>query len=124
MDSFDATVEEVEDLLYAEFYIFEHSSGSHDISTESYHIPGHIQDHTDYVTPGTRLRMAKRSSRGDLAKRNDRFKVRPQITKLPGFPVINATSCNVYVTADCTRSKSNSSYFWIICYEYLEIDRE
>lgn len=33
---FDATVAEVEELLFAEFYVWEHYSGTLDISTEEY----------------------------------------------------------------------------------------
>ncbi len=112
---FDATAAEAEDLLYAEFWIFEHSSGSHDISTESYHIPAHIQEHVDYVTPGTRLRVSKRPIGKRVSKRHSNVRVRPEITKLPGFPEINSTSCNVYVTADCTRSE------YSLCCQDLDI---
>jgi hypothetical protein len=53
---FDASVEEVENLLYADFFLWEHFSGSKDIAAEGYHVPSHIQEHIDYITPGTRLR--------------------------------------------------------------------
>ena len=102
---FDANAAEVEELLIADFYIFEHVSGTYDISSEEYHLPAHIRDHVDYVTPGTRLRQRK-------AKREDPRAgltvVKPLITKLPGFPYPNASSCNVYVTAECTRGQSST----------------
>lgn len=71
-------------------------------------MPSHVQDHVDYVTPGTRLRT--RSTGGkDSSKRKRSLKdgnvVRPQITKLPGFPHPNATTCDIYVTAECTRGE-------------------
>ncbi|KAK8006812.1 hypothetical protein PG989_000802 [Apiospora arundinis] len=107
---FDATTAEAENLLYAEYHVWQHSDGTHDISTESYHVPSHVQDHVDYVTPGTRLRT--RSTGGkDSSKRKRSLKdgnvVRPQITKLPGFPHPNATTCDIYVTAECTRVQYN-----------------
>ncbi|KAH9217424.1 putative Tripeptidyl-peptidase sed1 [Leptodontidium sp. 2 PMI_412] len=106
---FDATAEEAENLLFADFYLWEHSSGVHDISTEEYHIPTHIQEHIDYITPGTRLRQrnAKISAGDELSKRFESTLssggAKPFITKLPGFPQTNATNCDIYVTADCTR---------------------
>ncbi|KAK8117373.1 uncharacterized protein PG998_005654 [Apiospora kogelbergensis] len=106
---FDATTAEAENLLYAEFHVWQHSDGTHDISTESYHVPSHVQEHIDYVTPGTRLRT--RSTGGKDSKRKRSLKdgniVRPQITKLPGFPHPNATTCDIYVTAECTRVQYN-----------------
>jgi tripeptidyl-peptidase-1 len=100
---FDATVAEAEALLYADFYVWEHTSGSVDISSEEYHIPAHVQDHIDYVTPGTRLREKKaKSTRGEGLQK--RVVAQPLITQLPAFPNPNATNCDVYVTAECTRS--------------------
>lgn len=106
---FDATVTEAEDLLFAEFYVWEHSSGSSDISAEEYHIPEYIQEHIDYVTPGTRLRsrdLGKRSWSTEFEKRSGSdylLRPTPHITKLPGFPNPNSTTCDIYVTAECTR---------------------
>ncbi|CZT09147.1 related to Tripeptidyl-peptidase sed1 [Rhynchosporium agropyri] len=107
---FDATAEEVENLLFADFYLWKHSSGVHDISTEEYHLPKHIQEHVDYITPGIRLRQrsAKVGAGDELLKRSDSTLsgggIRPRnVGDLPGFPQTNATNCDVYVTADCTR---------------------
>jgi tripeptidyl-peptidase-1 len=99
---FDATAAEVEDLLIAEFYVWEHVSGTHDISTESYHVPTHIQEHIDYVTPGTRLRQRnlRLERNGALDKR---VVAKPLITQLPAFPNPNSSVCDIYVTAECTR---------------------
>jgi tripeptidyl-peptidase I len=117
---FDATAAEVEDLLIAEFFVWEHVSGTHDISTESYHVPTHIQEHIDYVTPGTRLRQRnlRLERNGALDKR---VVAKPLITQLPAFPNPNSSVCDIYVTAECTRgtyflatawlSASNAIYF-------------
>ncbi|KAF4633910.1 hypothetical protein G7Y89_g4204 [Cudoniella acicularis] len=100
---FDATAVEVEDLLVAEFYVWEHVSGAHDISTEEYHVPSHIQEHIDYVTPGSRLRQRNIKRRdGSIEKRGLNI-VKPLITQLPGFPHPNSSVCDIYVTAECTR---------------------
>ncbi|KAI0398917.1 subtilisin-like protein [Xylaria palmicola] len=104
---FDATTEEVEDLLFADFYIWEHADGSTDMSTESYHIPSKIQEHVDYVTPGTRLRSKQHAAKEKKMKRSFRDSIMPFITKFPTFPNPNSTTCSTYVTADCTRAQYN-----------------
>lgn len=106
---FDATVGEVEGLMFAEYHVWEHTSGSHDISTEEYHLPAHVQEHVDYVTPGVRLRVKRAEATRNLGKRgginNDR--VKPFITQLKAYPNPNSTTCATYVTADCTRAQYN-----------------
>lgn len=45
---FDATVEEVEDILFTDYFYWEHTStGSENIAAEEYHIPSHVQTHID-----------------------------------------------------------------------------
>lgn len=105
---FDATVAEVEDLLIAEFFVWEHVSGTWDISTDAYYVPTHVKEHIDYVTPGTRLRQrnVKAGRIAELKKRGVDT-VTPLITKLPAFPHPNSSNCDVYVTADCTKVQYN-----------------
>lgn len=93
--------------MFAEFYVWEHSSGSFDISTEEYHVPAHVKEHIDYVTPGVRLRTRRAEATHNLNKRTnlDKNRVKPFITQLPGFPHPNSTTCSIYVTADCTRGQ-------------------
>ncbi|KAK8091487.1 hypothetical protein PG997_001848 [Apiospora hydei] len=115
---FDATAAEAESLLYAEFHVWQHNTdGTRDISTESYHVPSHVQEHVDYVTPGTRLRKRSAATRGGKDSSSQRKEkrgglkngnvVRPAITQLPVFPNPNATTCDLYVTAECTRVQYN-----------------
>lgn len=93
--------------MFAEFYVWEHSSGIYDISTEEYHVPAHVKEHIDYVTPGVRLRTRRVEATRNLNKRasTDKNRVKPFITQLPGFPNPNSTTCSIYVTADCTRGQ-------------------
>lgn len=106
---FDATTAEVEDLLIADFYIWDHVSGTHDLSCEDYHVPSHIQEHIDYITPGTRLRQRNFKRNGIKAARAEKLDKRvvaqPLITQLPGFPNPTPGDCDVFVTAECTRGK-------------------
>ncbi|EFX06237.1 alkaline serine protease [Grosmannia clavigera kw1407] len=109
---FDATTAEAEDLLYAEFYVFEHASGASDVSTEAYHVPEAVREHIDYVTPGVRLRVRRTEKTttlgsGAVRARTNFGGVRPLKTKLSSFPHPNSSSCSTYVTANCTRNQYN-----------------
>ncbi|KAJ1335029.1 tripeptidyl-peptidase I [Microdochium nivale] len=119
---FDATAAEVEELLFAEFHVWQHKDGSHDVSTEAYHVPAEIREHIDYITPGTRLRAIKgraeqapatpapvKEKRLDKSGRIGSAHIAPKplyITSFKGQPepfVINSTSCAVNIVADCLR---------------------
>ncbi|KAH8821627.1 peptidase S8/S53 domain-containing protein [Xylogone sp. PMI_703] len=54
--AFDATTEEAEGLLHTEFYGYEHKTTGHvSAACDSYHLPKHIQEHVDFITPGIKL---------------------------------------------------------------------
>jgi tripeptidyl-peptidase-1 len=65
---FSATAAHMENLLKAKFYEHEHVSNSkRSIGCDEYHLPSHIRDHVDYVSPGIKHRNLK--SRTVLSKR-------------------------------------------------------
>ncbi|KAG0693459.1 peptidase S8/S53 domain-containing protein [Suillus ampliporus] len=47
----DSTVEEAENLLLAEYHVYDHETGAKHIACESYHLPEHVVPHVDFVTP-------------------------------------------------------------------------
>ncbi|KXJ85420.1 protease S8 tripeptidyl peptidase I [Microdochium bolleyi] len=60
--AFDATTEEVERLMLAEFHEYEHAATSNlRVGTDKYHIPEHLVEHIDLITPGIKLTPVKRS---------------------------------------------------------------
>lgn len=122
---FDASTGEVEELLFAEFHVWEHSDGSSDVAAEMYHIPSHVQEHVDYITPGVRLRArggehpedkkrdleVRHSTKGNNnesknKKRDLAHNTYIDPTLVPAFDitsVANSKNCSVYITADCIR---------------------
>ncbi|KAI1087614.1 subtilisin-like protein [Rostrohypoxylon terebratum] len=53
---FDASVDEVEKLLMADYHVWEHvSTGVRDIACDEYHVPKQVKEHIDYITPGIKL---------------------------------------------------------------------
>ncbi|KAK4556381.1 hypothetical protein LTR86_006525 [Recurvomyces mirabilis] len=53
--AFDASVSDLEDLLQTEYHEHDHeSSGRTMITCDQYHIPSHLSQHIDYITPGVK----------------------------------------------------------------------
>ena len=48
---FNATVNEAQSLLKAEYHRYEHSSGKPHVACTEYHIPAHVRPHVDFITP-------------------------------------------------------------------------
>lgn len=46
-----STVEEAENLLLAEYHVYDHETGTKHIACENYHLPEHVIPHVDFVTP-------------------------------------------------------------------------
>jgi tripeptidyl-peptidase-1 len=118
---FDATAAEVEDLLFTKFYVYEHRpTSTQNVACDEYHIPAHIREHIDYITPGIRLRVdpgkAKKAKREYQAEQLRKRGVSAMNTgavpiseaRLPGLPQLNSSVCNKYVTNQCVRSKFRS----------------
>lgn len=101
----DSPAVEAEDLLFAEFHIWESDDGSQDLATESYHVPVHVQPHIDYVTPGVRLRntLGKRA-KGTMKPRFGPTYVAEAAAIDP--QAVNTSTCAEYITASCLQSKS------------------
>ena len=53
--AFDAETHELESLLHTEYHEHHHAaSGRSMITCDAYHIPAHLKDHIDYITPGVK----------------------------------------------------------------------
>ncbi|KAK1766642.1 alkaline serine protease [Phialemonium atrogriseum] len=113
---FEATAAEVEDILFTEYHVFEHrDTGTKNIACDEYHIPSHVREHVDYITPGIRLRVDKGKSaklrrkreaealqKRGVAAMNTGLVPIPQ-AKLPNLPQLNSSVCHQYVTNECIR---------------------
>lgn len=120
---FDATTAEAEDLLFTEFYVYEHRpTGTQNIASDEYHIPAHVREHIDYITPGTRLRVepghARKAKREHQAEQLRKRGVSAMNTgavpianaRMPVLPQLNSSVCYKYVTNQCVRSKRHPEY--------------
>ena len=53
---FEASVAEIEELINAEYYHYEHhQTGKTNVGCDEYSVPAHVQEHVDYITPGLKL---------------------------------------------------------------------
>ncbi|KAJ5754101.1 peptidase S8/S53 domain-containing protein [Penicillium nucicola] len=119
---FDAHAGEVEDLLLTNFFEYEQlASGSRTVAVEQYHVPSHLSEHIDYITPGVKLRAGRsnvKSIRTRQAQDANIVKKRgmrathaadsvftAQDGATVGLPPLNMSSCDAYVTIDCIRAQ-------------------
>ncbi|OJA13987.1 hypothetical protein AZE42_04597 [Rhizopogon vesiculosus] len=67
-----STVEEAENLLNAEYHVYDHESGTKHIACDSYHLPEHVIPHVDFVTPtihfDAKLRKRRQSIRVPISQ--------------------------------------------------------
>lgn len=108
----DLTADEAERLLLAEYHLYEHrASGTHDVATRDYHVPRHLAQHIDYITPGVRLRADPKkvdAARRAVAVDDDAEGLQKRTVSmikaakvLPTLPPLNASSCGTYITNEC-----------------------
>ena len=103
--AFHATAEEAEDLLMTEYHEYEDlDTGGNMPACDKYHLPKHIQEHVDYVTPGVKLLAPVENA---FEKRDEpaRSRNRQPLRKWPAWPgLFNSTDlsmCDVAITPAC-----------------------
>ncbi|KAL7945380.1 peptidase S8/S53 domain-containing protein [Trichoderma barbatum] len=106
---FHATVEELENLLNANYDIYEDkNTGIRQVGTDEYSIPTDLLNHFDYITPATtRLQVS-----GDVETRKVRRQVKRDdpddvILAAPLFGADVTSNCNDFITPRCIRNMYN-----------------
>ncbi|TVY55396.1 Aorsin, partial [Lachnellula suecica] len=112
--AFDATTAEAEGLLHAKYHMYEHTSKGHVTpACESYHVPKHIQEHVDYITPGIKLIAPTKRGRGKrsismTSSQDSQSSTAPLRVEHPeGFQILNANNvsgCDKQITPACIRA--------------------
>ncbi|KAI1760631.1 subtilisin-like protein [Hypoxylon sp. FL1150] len=70
---FDAPVSQVEDLLMADYHVWEHlDTGVKNLACDEYHVPKQVQEHIDYITPGIKLMGYGNTQDPQLRKRKSK----------------------------------------------------
>ncbi|KAL9108243.1 MAG: hypothetical protein Q9227_006981 [Pyrenula ochraceoflavens] len=85
--AFDATVEEVEALIKAEYHQYEQpSNGKTFAACDQYHLPQHIREHVDYITPAVKaIRMKTSIQKRQPVKRQQASKSMASVLQDRGF---------------------------------------
>ncbi|KAH6676397.1 putative alkaline serine protease AorO [Halenospora varia] len=117
---FDTTTAELESLLQTKYHVYENSdSGKSTIACDSYHVPAHIQEHVDYITPGIKIFAPSKREPSSLDKRTFGVTAVQQGTahllppKFRPMPELNtlvsplATGCDTQMTPDCIKTLYN-----------------
>ena len=115
--AFHATAEEAETLLYTEYHEYEDSvTGGIMPSCDAYHVPQHLVDHIDYVTPGIKLLAppeSHKSKRTAVEKRADQLHSHARIMhdlKVEAEAPFNASdlsTCDKNITPACVAALYN-----------------
>ncbi|KAI0884159.1 Pro-kumamolisin, activation domain-containing protein [Annulohypoxylon maeteangense] len=108
---FDASTEEAEGLLRTQYHVYQHrDTGSQKIACDEYHLPSHIREHVDYVTPGIKLipdaedkkqASMKKQKRASLTKGRVDSPLSLSLTQLN---TTNLTTCDTVMTIPCIRA--------------------
>ncbi|KAI6091726.1 subtilisin-like protein [Hypoxylon rubiginosum] len=110
---FDAPVSKVEDLLMADYHVWEHlDTGVKNLACDEYHVPKQVQEHIDYITPGIKLMgygnpqdpPSRKRTTGPNVEGPLRFAspVEPADTSSGNFTLPGG--CDQYTTPDCIRA--------------------
>ena len=79
-----------------------------------YHVPAHIQEHIDYITPGIKLFTANKRNRADAAtgiEKRGSFKLPPLLKSLGMtiealLAIPELLVCSVAITPPCVKGSS------------------
>lgn len=110
---FDASVDELESLLATEYHIFHHLPTKEDhIGCNEYHVPQHIQEHIDFITPTVSFSKVKRGEKVKraISKSLSPAALNPHFAPAAGTALKADTDIPCYVasTPDCIRRTLSS----------------
>ena len=103
--AFHATAEEAEDLLMTEYHEYEDlETGGIMPACDEYHLPKHIQEHVDYITPGVKL-LAPFDNAFEKRDEPARSRNRQPMRHWPAWPgpfnSSDLSMCDVAITPAC-----------------------
>ncbi|KAN0081321.1 Peptidase S8/S53 domain containing protein [Tylopilus felleus] len=106
----DATVEEAERLMHAEYNVYTHTSGKEHVACEVYHLPEHVQPYVDFVTPSVHFdaKLTRRSGGETLSTARNIGQpgvgITPKTTGTISGIIDQLEECDQYITPICLRT--------------------
>ncbi|OTA89598.1 hypothetical protein M434DRAFT_103855 [Hypoxylon sp. CO27-5] len=116
---FDANAEEAEELFKTKYHIYQHEdSGTKKVGCDEYHLPRHIREHVDYITPGIRLVLGPNENKKRLSSKKRAFLTLNRTGHAFGTTLLsnslplplsqlnstNLTHCDTVMTINCIRA--------------------
>ena len=102
---FDSKTSDLESLLKTKYHVYENTeTGRSHVACDEYHVPEHIQEHVDYITPGIKLLDLGSRKSGNRPLRPIDEKISP-ISPEGSVPAAPA-GCDTQITPTCVRSRS------------------
>jgi len=84
-----------------EFYETHHHDGKIDVGCDRYHVPAHLSEHIDYITPGV---MVSSFDKTTIRPRNIAAGIQPQLQRRAALPSnITSLPCGKLITPACIR---------------------
>ena len=114
---FEASVDELESLLATQYHIFHHMPTQEDhIGCSEYHVPQHIQEHIDFITPTVSFAKVKGRDKmkKSISKSLSPAALNPHVTPAGSNVFISDSEvpCYAAVTPDCIRRMLISSVYF------------
>ncbi|KAJ3820218.1 peptidase S8/S53 domain-containing protein [Lentinula raphanica] len=105
------TVGEAEELIHADYHVYQHESGQEHVACDEYYLPEHVASHVDIVTPSVHFNAIVRPK--PMFRDTDLMK--SEIT------IVNTTyagvdHCDTQISLDCLRALYNFHYTPVASY--------
>lgn len=116
----DVTIEEAEELLGTEYYVYEHENGATHVGCDKkYHLPEHVSKHVDLITPTIHFdARVKREYPGQFEKRQAKNvgapgfgPVNPKTTGTIKSVIDELSHCDNHTTPNCLRALYDFVYY-------------
>ncbi|KIN00382.1 hypothetical protein OIDMADRAFT_164812 [Oidiodendron maius Zn] len=120
---FDISTADLESLLSTQYHVYEHAvTGKSTVACDKYHVPAHIQEHVDYITPGIKLFAPNQKESGEMDVDKRTFGVTsqkgkagfsPPLSRPLDIPILELLSllglstCDQYITPQCVATLYN-----------------
>ncbi|TDL19226.1 subtilisin-like protein [Rickenella mellea] len=114
----NVTTAEAEDLLKAEYHVYEHPSGVEQIGCQSYSLPQHIREHIDIIQPTVHFNhrppvttQKHKRANGKLTNINTHIRPKPGGGKIhPSAATASLANCDANITPACLQALYSINY--------------
>ena len=105
---FKANISELEGLLSTDYHTYEHvNTGSTSLSCSEYYVPGHVQDHIDFITPSVGFQKLSKRAKRSKSSLSPSSSSRNPAVRSNTEPLSNGTNlkdCYLGVTPACVKA--------------------